>query len=55
MDMLIKLGEQLNSKNELSSWEIANFYYTPISIILRNLTQIQLDVLAMDANCMAVN
>ncbi len=55
MDALINLGEQLGPKNELCSWEIANFYYTPISIILRNLTQIQLDVLAMDANCMAVN
>lgn len=54
MDRLINLGEQLGAKNELCSWEIANFHYTPISVILRNLTQIQLDVLAVEANCYAL-
>lgn len=55
MDALINLSEQLGPKNELCSWEIANFQYTPISVILRNLTQIQLDVLAVEANCYAMS
>lgn len=52
---LINLGNQLNAKEEMVTWEVSNFYYTPISIVLRNLTQIQLDVLSIEANCYAVS
>jgi hypothetical protein len=52
---LINLGQQLNARDEMVSWEVSNFYLTPISIVLRNLTQIQLDVLNVEANCYAVS
>ncbi|MBK6834508.1 MAG: hypothetical protein IPG89_09620 [Bacteroidetes bacterium] len=54
-ESLINLGNQLNANDEMVSWEISNFYFTPISIVLRNLTQIQLDVLNIEANCYAVS
>lgn len=52
---LIDLSEQMNLNEEKVSWETAHFFYTPISNVLRNLTQIQLDVLAIEANCCAVS
>jgi hypothetical protein len=54
-ETLINLGNQLNARDEMVSWEVSNFYLTPISIVLRNLTQIQLDVLNIEANCYAVS
>lgn len=52
---LINLANQPNVNDEMVSWEVSNFYNTPISIVLRNLTQTQLDVLAVEANCYAMS
>lgn len=33
-------------------WEVFNFYKVPFDIVLRNLTQIQLDIRVVEASCM---
>lgn len=53
-EILINLNKQPNVNDEMESWEVSNFYHTPLSIVLRNLTQLQLDVLNIEANCYAV-
>lgn len=44
-----------DKKESGSSWEIANFYHTPLNYILRNLTQLQLNIRFVELSCMAAN
>ena len=33
-------------------WEVNSFYHTPISLVLQNLTQLQLDIRIVEAGCL---
>lgn len=42
-----------DEKESGSSWEIVNFYHTPLNYILRNLTQVQINIRCLELSCMA--
>lgn len=51
---LIDLSERSSVQNEgTESWEVSSFYHTPISLVLKNFSQLQLDIRVIEANCLA--
>ncbi len=51
---LIDLSERPAVHEEgTESWEVSSFYHTPLSLVLQNLTQLQLDIRIVEAGCLS--
>lgn len=50
---LIDLSDKRNQRTgNMDSWEVANFYKTPLQNVLRNFTQLQLNIRVIELTCM---
>jgi gliding motility-associated GldM-like protein len=49
----VNLLEKTGEKGEATSWATANFYNTPLNYILRNLTQVQINIRCIELDCIA--
>lgn len=49
---LIDLSDRPSDRTDgMASWEVNHFYHTPLSVVLRNFTQLQLDIRRIEAGC----
>ncbi len=48
IDIADKPGEHTDG---IASWEVNHFYHTPLCVVLRNFTQLQLDIRRIEAGC----
>lgn len=49
---LIDLDDKPGDRTDgIASWEINHFYHTPLSVVLRNFTQLQLEIRRIEAGC----